>query len=67
MFKVNNKDTRTTPLAIINFEQVNGGWVVCLLTLSGSSRRTKILFFIRSFRNFIFFPRVSLESPKNAC
>ena len=39
MFKVNNKDTRTTPLAIehishlflvffiVNFEQVNAGWV----------------------------------------
>ena len=33
MFKVNNKDTRTTPIAscprvsIVNFEQVNTGWV----------------------------------------
>ena len=29
MFKVNNKDTRTTPLAsvsIVNSEQVNAGW-----------------------------------------
>ena len=30
MFKYNNKDTRTTPLAssvsIVNFEQVNAGW-----------------------------------------
>ena len=32
MFKVNNKDTRTTPLApcssvsIVNFENVIGGW-----------------------------------------
>ena len=39
MFKVNNKDTRTTPLAyftpcfsvcIVNFEQVNSGWVTYL-------------------------------------
>ena len=30
MFKVNNKDTRTTPcysVSIVNFEQVNAGWV----------------------------------------
>ena len=31
MFKVNNKDTRTTPMAssvsIVNFEQVIVGWV----------------------------------------
>ena len=30
MFKVNNKDTRTTPgvrrLSIVNFEHVNAGW-----------------------------------------
>ena len=28
MFKVNNKDIRTTPMAgdIINFEQVNASW-----------------------------------------
>ena len=37
MFKVNNKDTRTTPMAyfttcssvsIVNFEHVNAGWVM---------------------------------------
>ena len=28
MFKVNNKDTRTTPsVSIVSFEQVNAGWV----------------------------------------
>ena len=31
MFKVNNKDTRTTPygssVSFVNFEQVNAGWV----------------------------------------
>ena len=31
MFKVNNKDTRTMPLAetteIVDFEQVNAGWI----------------------------------------
>ena len=33
MFEVNNKDTRTTPMApcssvfVANFEQVNAGWV----------------------------------------
>ena len=26
MFKVNNKDTRTTPVAIINFEHVKADW-----------------------------------------
>ena len=26
MFKVNNKDTRTTGVSIVNFEQVNFGW-----------------------------------------
>ena len=26
MFKVNNKDTRTTSVSIVNFEQVNFGW-----------------------------------------
>ena len=26
MLKVNNKYTRTSPLAIVNFEQVNAGW-----------------------------------------
>ena len=27
MYKVNNKDTRTTPIAIFhNFEHVNAGW-----------------------------------------
>ena len=30
MFKVNNKETRTAPMAssvsIANFEQINGGW-----------------------------------------
>ena len=30
MFKVNNKDTRTAPMAnsvsIVNFEQINAGW-----------------------------------------
>ena len=40
MFKVNNKDTRTTPalniftpcsnVSIVNFEQVNVGWVISL-------------------------------------
>ena len=33
MFKVNSKDTRTTPcsrVSIVTFEQVNAGWV-CLL------------------------------------
>ena len=34
MFKVNNKDTRTTPLAssvsIVNFEHAIAGWVVIL-------------------------------------
>ena len=29
MFKVNNKDTRTTPsVSNVNFEQVNSGWDV---------------------------------------
>ena len=30
MFKINNKDTRTTPLATstVKFEQVNAGWVM---------------------------------------
>ena len=28
MFKVNNKDTRTTPnVSFVNFELVNAGWV----------------------------------------
>ena len=28
MFKVNNKDPRTTPsVSIVSFEQVNAGWV----------------------------------------
>ena len=39
MFKVNNEDTRTTPLAnvsILNFEQVNAYWV-------------------RNFQSFLFF------------
>ena len=31
MFKVNNKDTRTTPTSIVNFEQVNAGWVNCIM------------------------------------
>ena len=38
MFKVNNKDTRTRPyftpcsnVSIVNFEQVNAGWLVFLL------------------------------------
>ena len=26
MFKVNNKDTRTTPVAVINFEHVKADW-----------------------------------------
>ena len=30
MFKVNNKGTRTTSgVSIVNFEQVNAGWVAC--------------------------------------
>ena len=34
MFKVNNKTTKTTPMAlvlvsIVNFEQVNAGWDFC--------------------------------------
>ena len=38
MFKVNNKDTRTTPwhrsgVSIINFEQVNTGWVSILTSI----------------------------------
>ena len=29
MFKVNNKDTSTTPsVSILNFEQVNDSWVI---------------------------------------
>ena len=39
MFKVNNKDARTTPLtpscssvSIVNFEQVNAGRVVILIS-----------------------------------
>ena len=29
MFKVNKKDTRTTPgVSIVNFDQVNAGWVI---------------------------------------
>ena len=41
MFKVNNKDTRKTPMAyfkscssvsIVNFEQVNTGWVTVIVT-----------------------------------
>ena len=41
MYKVNNKDTRTTPMAyftpcssvsIVNFEHVIAGWVYCLKT-----------------------------------
>ena len=33
MFKLNNKDTRTTPMtcssaSIVTFEQVNAGWVI---------------------------------------
>ena len=27
MFEVNCKDTRTTPVTIVNFEQVNDDWV----------------------------------------
>ena len=38
MFKVNNKDTRTTPLcssgSIVNFEQVNADWLSLLLNLN---------------------------------
>ena len=34
MFKVNNKDTRTTPTSIVNFEQVNAGWVNCIMNYS---------------------------------
>ena len=30
LLKVNNKDTRTTPLVIINFEHVIAGWAVIL-------------------------------------
>ena len=26
MFKINHKDTRTIPIAIVNFEQVNADW-----------------------------------------
>ena len=38
MFKVDNKDTRTTPMAcssafIVNFEQVNAGWAVFYRTV----------------------------------
>ena len=32
MFKVNNKETRTTP--IINFEHVIAGWVNCIVHLN---------------------------------
>ena len=47
MFKVNNKDTRTTPLAfrpcsfvsIVNFEQVNADW-------------DSTLFFIKKLQNW---------------
>ena len=28
MFKFTNKDTRTTCVSIVNFEQVNAGWSV---------------------------------------
>ena len=27
MFKVNNKDTTCSSVSIVNFEQVNAGWV----------------------------------------
>ena len=40
MFKVDNKDTRMTPMAcssafIVNFEQVNAGWAVFYRTVGG--------------------------------
>ena len=48
MFKVNNKDIRTTPMAyftpfssvsIVNFEQVNAGWVETYLKLYKASMK----------------------------
>ena len=36
MFKGNNKDTKTTPLASGNFEQVNAGWDI--------DQKVKVLF-----------------------
>ena len=37
MFKVNNKDTRTTSMtydSIANFEQVNVGWVIIIIIIA---------------------------------
>ena len=39
MFKVNNKDARTTftpcsSVSVINFEHVNADWVICALTVN---------------------------------
>ena len=59
MFKVNNKDTRTTPLltlniftpcssvSIVNFEQVNTAWVVAAKAFTvtkNSNKKTMWLF-----------------------
>ena len=50
MFKVNNKDTRTTPchtpcfsVSIVNFEHVIAGWVLCPLLFTCRGGRTKAL------------------------
>ena len=29
--QINNKDTRTTPVSVVNFEHVNAGWVRSIL------------------------------------
>ena len=39
MFKVNNKDTRTTPsVTVVNFVQVNAGWKETQQTSSASKK-----------------------------
>ena len=45
MFKVNNKDTRTTPTAyIVNFEHVTAGWGKNINILSYSFPREKQIY-----------------------
>ena len=44
MLKVNNKDARTTPISIVNFEEVNADWDGNFQTWARDKNQTYMVF-----------------------
>ena len=60
MFKVNNKDARTTPISIVNFEEVNADWDGNFQTWAHDKKQT-----LNRIENWPFQLNIDIENNLN--